>query len=91
MAKAEQEYNDAIEDSSKSWLDVFEAQKKVKESQEEFAEIDDKISQCGSDYVKLQELTEQKENFEKELEEAMDRWVYLNELNEEIERNKKGL
>lgn len=55
------------------------------------AEIDDKISQCGSDYVKLQELTEQKENFEKELEEAMDRWVYLNELNEEIERNKKGL
>lgn len=55
------------------------------------AEIDDKISQCGSDYIKLQELTEQKENFEKELEEAMDRWVYLNELNEEIERNKKGL
>lgn len=55
------------------------------------AEIDDKISQCGSDYVKLQELTEEKENFEKELEEAMDRWVYLNELNEEIERNKKGL
>ncbi len=55
------------------------------------AEIDDKISQCGSDYVKLQELTEEKEKFEKELEEAMDRWVYLNELNEEIERNKKGL
>lgn len=55
------------------------------------SEIDDKISQCGSDYVKLQELTEEKENFEKELEEAMDRWVYLNELNEEIERNKKGL
>lgn len=55
------------------------------------AEIDDKISQCGSDYVKLQELTEEKEIFEKELEEAMDRWVYLNELNEEIERNKKGL
>lgn len=55
------------------------------------AEIDEEISKCGSDYVKLQELTEEKEKFEAELDEAMDRWVYLNELNEEIERNKKGL
>lgn len=55
------------------------------------AEIDEEISKCGSDYVKLQELTTEKEKFEAELDEAMDRWVYLNELNEEIERNKKGL
>ncbi len=55
------------------------------------AEIDEEISKCGSDYVKLQELTAEKEKFEAELDEAMDRWVYLNELNEEIERNKKGL
>lgn len=55
------------------------------------AEIDEEISKCGSDYVKLQELTTEKEKFEAELDEAMDRWVYLNELNEDIERNKKGL
>ena len=55
------------------------------------AEIDEEISKCGSDYVKLQELTAEKEKFEAELDEAMDRWVYLNELNEDIERNKKGL
>ena len=59
MAKAEQEYNDAIEDSSKSWLDVFEAQKKVKESQEEFAEIDDKIVD------KQEEIEESQYNIDK--------------------------
>ena len=35
--------------------------------------------------VKLQELTAQKEEQEKKLEEKMDRWVYLNDLAERIE------
>lgn len=42
-----------------------------------------------SDYVKLQELTTVKENLEFELEETMNRWAYLSELAEEIERNKE--
>ena len=53
------------------------------------ADLDEEIGKCGSDYVKLQELTAKKDELELELDEAMDRWVYLNELNEEIERNKK--
>ena len=33
---------------------------------------------------KLAELTEQKESAQAELEEKMDRWVYLNDLAEQI-------
>ena len=42
------------------------------------------MNACGSDYVKLQELTEKQEKLHKELEEKMDRWVYLNDLAERI-------
>ena len=34
--------------------------------------------------VKLKELIEEKEKVEAQLEEKMDRWVYLNDLNERI-------
>ena len=39
----------------------------------------------ASDYVRLQELAERKAELEAELERLMDRWVYLNERNEQIE------
>ena len=35
--------------------------------------------------MKLTELTQEKEKTEKELEEKMERWVYLNDLAERIE------
>ncbi len=41
----------------------------------------------ASEYTKLQELVEEKERVEAELEEKMDRWVYLSELKEEIDSN----
>lgn len=41
----------------------------------------------ASEYTKLQELVEEKERVEAELEEKMDRWVYLTELKEEIDSN----
>ena len=37
-----------------------------------------------SDYVKLQELSEKKSALETQLEEKMERWVYLNDLAERI-------
>lgn len=42
------------------------------------------IAACASDYVRLQELTTQKEALEAELAEKMERWVYLNDLAERI-------
>ena len=39
----------------------------------------------ATDYVALQELQEQQAELEAQLEEKMDRWVYLNDLAERIE------
>lgn len=50
--------------------------------------IEKEIELASTDYSLLQELIEKKEKEEKLLEEKYERWEYLNELNEEIERNK---
>lgn len=40
---------------------------------------------CGSDYIKLQELQAQQAELEAQLEEKTERWMYLNELKEKID------
>lgn len=59
---------------------------------EEIAELESKIediekgiAEKSSDYSELNRLMEEKAGLESELEKKMDRWVYLNELVEEIE------
>ena len=47
------------------------------------------ISNTSSDYARLQELLKNKEEIESDLNEAFERWTYLNELVEEIEKNKQ--
>lgn len=49
------------------------------------AEVDRKMAGAASDYARLNELMAEKEARERELEEKMDRWMYLNEVVEEIE------
>lgn len=46
------------------------------------------IDAASSDYMLLEDLLSEKSSLEKELEQKMDRWAYLNELNEKIQRNK---
>lgn len=48
-------------------------------------ETDQAIADAATNYSKLNELMKQKEELEKELEEKMERWVYLNDLAEQIE------
>lgn len=69
----------------------------------EFAVIDDEIaaleqqleenksaqSACGSDYVRLQELTAQQEELEVKLEAKTERWIYLTELKERIDAQQR--
>ena len=68
----------------------------------EFAAIDDCIAaleeaiaenqrcqgQCGSDYVKLQQLQEELTALESALEAKTERWIYLTELKEKIDAQK---
>ena len=42
----------------------------------------------ANDYGKLNKILKEKEEYEKKLEEKMDRWVYLNDLNEQIQAEK---
>ena len=42
-------------------------------------------NKCGSDYVKLQELQQRQSELEAQLDEKMERWVYLTELKEKID------
>ena len=48
-------------------------------------EIERKIPEAARDFVKLNELTMQKEETEKALEEKMERWMYLEDLAARIE------
>ena len=50
----------------------------------QIAQTDAEIAASGSDYVKLQELTDQRTALETQLDEKMERWVYLNDLAERI-------
>ena len=52
--------------------------------------IETETEKSASDYPKLKALMEEKEVIEKELEEKMERWEYLNELAEQIQRERTG-
>lgn len=56
----------------------------IADLEQQIAGTDGEIALCSSDYVKLQELTEKKQQLETDLAEKMDRWVYLNDLAERI-------
>lgn len=52
--------------------------------EEKISNLDEKIAANARDFVKLNELTKEKDETEEKLAEKMDRWVYLNDLNDRI-------
>ena len=48
--------------------------------EEKIAAIDDEMRTCATNYSALTELTNEKEQLEKELEQKTERWLYLEEL-----------
>lgn len=70
---------------------TFKEQREFETIDADLAELEAQITacqteqeSCGSDYVKLQELTEEQAREKAALEEKMERWVYLTELAEKI-------
>ena len=51
-------------------------------------EIDEEMGRAASDFVRLGKLSEEKENLSQELEQKMERWMYLEELAQELEIDK---
>lgn len=58
--------------------------------EEKIESLEDEVLKNATNSAKLNELLEKKELAEKELEEKMERWVYLNDLAEKIEAQKTG-
>ncbi|MBR1824035.1 MAG: ABC-F family ATP-binding cassette domain-containing protein [Ruminococcus sp.] len=58
----------------------------IAQLEQQIADIERDIAFNSADYVKLQELSERKEELENTLAEKMERWVYLNDLAERIAR-----
>lgn len=56
----------------------------IEQLENEISRIDEEIGNSSSDFEKLQRLMEEKQAAEEKLEQKMDRWVYLNDLAEQI-------
>mgnify|MGYP004530823911 FL=1 len=73
----------------------YKEQREYETIDEDIASLESKIAKLDADIManatnsgKLNELTQEKEAAEAELEEKMDRWVYLNDLAEQIAAQK---
>lgn len=61
----------------------------IEKLEEKIAELDGQISKCATDFIKLNEFMQEKEKTEAKLSDKIERWVYLNDLAERIEEQKK--
>ena len=75
---------------------TYKEQKEFETIDDDIAKLEEKIEQLDEEIMenatnsgKLAELTQQKEETEEALNEKMDRWVYLNDLAEKIEAQKR--
>ena len=74
---AEQKEYDTIDD------DIASLESKIEE-------LDGEIAGAATQYSRLNELMQEKADVEAQLEHKMDRWVYLNDLAEQIENQKQN-
>ncbi|MBR5000830.1 MAG: ABC-F family ATP-binding cassette domain-containing protein, partial [Firmicutes bacterium] len=58
--------------------------------EEKIADLDKQMSKCGSDYGKLNDLNRERDALVLQLDEKTERWVYLNDLAEQIEAQKNA-
>ncbi|MDV3425713.1 MAG: ABC-F family ATP-binding cassette domain-containing protein [Bacillota bacterium] len=61
----------------------------IEEIENNISETENKINAASSDYALLQKYLAEKESLEKLLDEKMERWAYLNELAEKIEKQRE--
>ena len=89
--KAEGSSKNTWKSGNKKLKFSYKEQREFETIDEDIAKLEEKIESLdrqmeanATNSVKLKELIEEKEKVEAQLEEKMDRWVYLNDLNERI-------
>lgn len=83
-AKTEKVNNRARKFSYKEQREYDTIEQDIAGLEEKLEELDNSIAANSSNSVKLQELFEKREKLKEELDEKMDRWMYLEELAAEI-------
>lgn len=63
---------------------------KIAAAEQELKAIDAEIEQAASDYQQLEKLTVTREEKAQQLDHLLERWIYLNELAEAIEKQKNN-
>ncbi len=81
-----------IKTSTRALKFTFNEQREWNNIHDDIAELENKIVEkdkeiglAATDYTELEKLLKEKELIEKQLEHKMERWIYLSELEEEIE------
>ncbi|MHB1394134.1 MAG: ABC-F family ATP-binding cassette domain-containing protein [Clostridia bacterium] len=87
--------NDSVRDRERPAKFSYKEQKEYEEIdaviallEQKLAGVEGSLKDASSDYVLLQQLMDEKAVLESQLEEKMERWVYLNDLAERIAKNK---
>ncbi|MCX7920551.1 MAG: ABC-F family ATP-binding cassette domain-containing protein [Clostridia bacterium] len=62
----------------------------IADLEKDLDEVKVEINEASSDFERLQKLLSKQEQLEEQLNTAVERWAYLNELAEEISKNKKS-
>lgn len=62
----------------------------IEQSEQALQHVQQQLAMAGSDYLLLQELGEQQQQLQSQLDQLLERWTYLNEIAEVIEKRKKG-
>ena len=62
---------------------------KIADTEQELKDINVQIDQAATDYLLLEKLMPTRQEIEQRLEYLLERWTYLNELAEQIEKHKK--
>lgn len=75
--------------SYKEQLEFNKIDEVIESLEKSICEKESEIKNAGSNYMLLEDLLKEKSVLEKTLDEKMDRWAYLNELNEKIQESKK--
>ena len=94
--KAESSSKDTWKQREPKLKFTFKEQREFESIDDDIAKLEEKIETLdaqiaanATNSVKLRELMEKKEETENALDEKMDRWVYLNDLNEKIQDAKQ--
>ncbi len=85
--RAKEEYrnqNKKLKFSYKEQREYESIEDDIADLEEQLETLDEQMNQYGSDYVKLREIAQKKEEMEQQLTEKMERWEYLEELAEKI-------